>query len=133
VLYGSSDVRSWEKSNFLMSKRERRGKHSTKDGVQLLPKAQTRVVKSGLWCHPSHLIDADGRLVGPAPGHVSYGVAAATEHHQRDAELLDVLDAGPVALDAQVEAAQPVVGQAVGAALESILWISFSQNFGQNL
>jgi hypothetical protein len=39
------------------------------------------------------------------PGYVSDDVAAPSEHHQRDPQLLDVVDAGPVALDAQVKAA----------------------------
>jgi hypothetical protein len=39
------------------------------------------------------------------PGYVSDDVAAASEDHKRDPQLLDVVDAGPVPLDAQVKAA----------------------------
>jgi hypothetical protein len=39
------------------------------------------------------------------PGYVSDDVATPSEDHQRDPQLLDVVDAGPVPLDAQVKAA----------------------------
>lgn len=62
--------------------------------------------------------DAHARLVGPAPGHVGGGVAAAAEDEERDVEGLGVVDAGAVGLDAEVEAAEAVAAEGVGAALE---------------
>ena len=62
--------------------------------------------------------EGDGRLVGPAPGHVADGVAAATEEHEGQVVLLHELDALGVALEGQVEAAETVAAERVGSALE---------------
>ena len=64
------------------------------------------------------LVQADARLVGPAPRHVLDGVSAAAEHQQRCAPLLDDAHAGAVASDRGVVRAKLVVGEGVGAALE---------------
>ena len=63
-------------------------------------------------------VDADGGLVGPAARDVADGVAAAPEHEQGHAVALDGLDAARMAPVAEVEAAEPVAGQGVCAALQ---------------
>ena len=60
----------------------------------------------------------DGRLVRPTPGHVSDGVAAAAEEHQREVVLFHELYALGVAFESEVEAAESVAAERVGAALE---------------
>ena len=62
--------------------------------------------------------EGDGGLVGPAAGDVSDGVAAAAEEEEREAVGLEELDAAPVSLEGEIEAAEAVAGEGVGAALE---------------
>ena len=57
-------------------------------------------------------------LVRPQPGHVPECVSSTTEDHQGKVELLDELYTLPVTSGGQVEAAEPVAGQAVRAALQ---------------
>ncbi len=64
------------------------------------------------------LLDEEGGLVGPAAGDVAQCVAAAAEHQQWQAQFLHVLDAFAVAVEAEVEAAEAVGGERVGAALQ---------------
>ena len=60
--------------------------------------------------------------MGPGAGDVARGVAAAAEDEEGDAALDGVAlgegDAGAVAVDVEVETAEPVVAEGVGAALE---------------
>ena len=58
------------------------------------------------------------RLVRPAARHVAHGVPAPANDQRGHAERLDVCNAVAVALERQVEAAQPVAAEAVGAALQ---------------
>ncbi|KAI4136886.1 MAG: hypothetical protein LQ340_008112, partial [Diploschistes diacapsis] len=62
--------------------------------------------------------DGEGGLVGPQARDVARGVAAAADQQQGQAEGLGVAHARAVRLDVQVEAAQPVAAQRVGAALQ---------------
>ena len=62
--------------------------------------------------------DGDTGLVGPETGHVPRSVAAAAEDEEGEVEGLYELDAGAVGLDVEVEAAQAVAAEGVGAALE---------------
>ena len=62
--------------------------------------------------------DAETRLVRPQPRDVARRVAAAAEHEGGQVELLDEGEAGAVRLDAEVEAAQAVAAEGVGAALQ---------------
>ncbi len=63
-------------------------------------------------------VDADAGLVGPQAGDVARGVAAAAEDEQGQAEGLDERDAVAVGADVEVEAAEPVAAERVGAALQ---------------
>jgi len=63
-------------------------------------------------------VDEDRGLVGPGARDVARRVAAAADDEQGQAEGLDVRDARAVRLHVQVEAAQPVAAEAVGAALQ---------------
>ena len=60
----------------------------------------------------------DRGLVGPAAGDVPNGVPAASEDDHGDVEGLHEAHALAVAFDGEVEAAEPVRGEGVGAALE---------------
>mmetsp|Transcript_21840 Transcript_21840/g.55418 ORF Transcript_21840/g.55418 Transcript_21840/m.55418 type:complete len:490 (-) Transcript_21840:14-1483(-) len=62
--------------------------------------------------------ERDGRLVGPAARDVADGVAAAAEQQRGQIELEHEVDALGVSLDREVEAAEPVARQRVGAALQ---------------
>ena len=62
--------------------------------------------------------DAQRGLVRPQPGDVARCVAAAAEDEERPVALFHEREAGPVRRDAQVEAAEPVAAEGVGAALE---------------
>ena len=57
-------------------------------------------------------------LVGPGARHIADGVAAAAEQQQRQVVALHELDAASVALEREVEAAEAVARQRVGAALQ---------------
>ena len=79
-------------------------------------------------------VQQDCRLQGPAAGHVPHGVSAPSQHHQGQPELSHCGDTVGVASQAEtqsltpslltpsflpeVEAAQSVLGEAVGPALE---------------
>ncbi|GIX63441.1 thioredoxin, putative [Babesia caballi] len=76
------------------------------------------LVQGNLRRHVLVPVQHDPRLVGPAARDVANGVAAAAQHEQRDVEAAAEGHAARVALVAQVEAAQAVARQAVGAALE---------------
>lgn len=58
------------------------------------------------------------RLVRPASGDVSDGVAAAAEQKDRLVKRLDKVDAGGMALQREVEAAKAVASERVGTALQ---------------
>ena len=62
--------------------------------------------------------DADARFVGPQARDVARRVASAAEDQQREVEGLGVGDAGAVGTDVEVEAAEAVAAEGVGAALE---------------
>lgn len=62
--------------------------------------------------------DADAGFVGPEAGDVARGVAAAAEDEEGEVEFLDGGDAGAVSADVEVEAAEAVAAEGVGAALE---------------
>ncbi|KAJ6264428.1 Chromatin modification-related protein png1 [Drechslerella dactyloides] len=63
-------------------------------------------------------VETESRLVRPQPRDVSGRVPAAAEDEQRESERFDKVDAGPVRLDVEVEAAEAVAAEGVGAALE---------------
>ena len=60
----------------------------------------------------------DRRLVRPHARHVARRVAAAADDEQRQAERLDEGDAVGVSAHRQIEAAELILGQRVGAALQ---------------
>jgi len=62
--------------------------------------------------------DADAGFVGPKARDVARGVAAAAENEEREVEFLDSGDAGAVGPDVEVEAAEAIAAEGVGAALE---------------
>lgn len=63
-------------------------------------------------------INEDGGFVGPGAGDVARGIAATADDEERQAEGLDEGDAGAVGADVEVEAAEAVAAEGVGAALE---------------
>ena len=63
-------------------------------------------------------VDEDGGFVGPGAGDVAGGVAATAHDEEGEAEGFDVGDAGTVGGDVEVEAAETVTAEGVGAALE---------------
>lgn len=63
-------------------------------------------------------VDTDARFVRPETRDVAGGVAAAAEDEQWEVEGLDEGDAGAVGADVEIEAAQSVAAEGVGAALE---------------
>ena len=64
------------------------------------------------------LVQQYRRLVGPTSRHVPDGVAAPAQDQSRDAKAFGVLDAFGMALEAEVEAPQPIAGEGVGPALQ---------------
>ncbi len=62
--------------------------------------------------------DADACLVGPEAGDIAGRVAAAAEDEEGPIEFLDGSEAGAVGADVEVEAAEAVAAEGVGAALE---------------
>ena len=52
------------------------------------------------------------------PGNITDRVSPTSKHKGGDVELLDEINAFPVALDAEVEAAETVIGQGIGTTLE---------------
>lgn len=64
-------------------------------------------------------VDTDACLVRPETRHIARCVSAAAEDEQWEVEGFDKGDAGAVGADVEVEAAQPVAAEGVGAALEN--------------
>ena len=62
--------------------------------------------------------DGEAGLVGPEAGDVAGGVAAAAEDEEGEAKRLGEGEAGAVRLDVEVEAAEPIAAERVGAALQ---------------
>lgn len=63
-------------------------------------------------------INTDARFIRPQPGHIPGRIPTAAEHKQREVESLDKGNAGAVRADVEIEAAQPVAAERVGAALQ---------------
>lgn len=62
--------------------------------------------------------DADAGFVGPEPGHVARGVAAAAEDEEGAVKGFGEGDAGAMGADVEVEAAQTIAAEGIGAALQ---------------
>ena len=62
--------------------------------------------------------NADGGFVGPQAGDVAGGVAPAAEDEERQVQGLGEGDAGAVGFDVEVEAAETVPAEGIGAALD---------------
>lgn len=62
--------------------------------------------------------DKDGGFICPAARDVVHSVAAAAEDQEGHVEFTDVVDAGAMCFDGEVEGAEAVAAEGVGAALE---------------